>query len=334
MDVLNAIGIQIITWLQSLGTGLMSPMEGLSFLGNEQFFLLVAPAIYWCFDTRLGLTAGLFLMVNANINSYLKIILHTPRPFWISTAIQHLGFEQSFGMPSGHAQNTAVVWGTLAAYFRKPWTWIASIGLIILIGISRIYLGVHFPHDILAGWIFGAITLWALIRLSEPITRWIHRQSFATQILATLAAALIIILIGVLSRLAISGFVIPEAWIQNAASSHPEEPPINPTDITGIISNAAAFFGLAAGALWMQTRGGFRISGSAAQRLGRYLLGVVGVFLFWFGLGEIFPRGETWLPYLLRFFRYSLVGLWVTALAPMLFIKVRLASRNHENNPE
>ena len=57
-----------------------------------------------------------------------------------------------------------------------------------------------------------------------------------------------------------------------------------------------------------------------AQRFGRYVLGVLGVFILWFGLGEVFPRGETWLPFLLRFLRYGLVGLWVTALAPLLFI--------------
>jgi len=85
---------------------------------------------------------------------------------------------------------------------------------------------------------------------------------------------------------------------------------------------------LAAGACWLNSRGGFNVAGTPAQRLGRYVLGALGVFILWFGLGEVFPRGESWLPFFLRFLRYALVGLWVTALAPLIFMKLRLASRN------
>ena len=325
MENLIAWQIDLIHWLQALGSWLTAPMEFLSLTGSEQFYLLVAPAIYWCWDTTLGLQTGLFLMLNANINSFIKILLHTARPFWVSTTIKHLAFESSFGLPSGHAQNAAVVWGTIGAYFRKGWLWVLLIGLIFLVGLSRLYLAVHFPHDVLVGWILGIIVLWLFLRLSSPVTAWIKRQSLPTQIGAIFAFSILLILLGFLSRLASSGFALPPEWVDNAASSFPEEDLINPLDISGIVSNAGAFFGLAAGACWLRIHGGFDVSGSAAQRFGRYVLGALGVFLLWFGLGEVFPRGETFIPFLLRFFRYGLVGLWVTAFAPLLFIKIRLA---------
>jgi hypothetical protein len=57
----------------------------------------------------------------------------------------------------------------------------------------------------------------------------------------------------------------------------------------------------------------------------RYLLGVVGVVIFWYVLGRLLPRGETLLAYSLRYLRYALVGLWVSGLAPALFIRLGLA---------
>ena len=51
---------------------------------------------------------------------------------------------------------------------------------------------------------------------------------------------------------------------------------------------------------------------------------MVGVLIFWYGLGAIFPREATLLSYSLRYFRYVLVGLWISALAPLTFQRLRL----------
>jgi hypothetical protein len=82
---------------------------------------------------------------------------------------------------------------------------------------------------------------------------------------------------------------------------------------------------MAAGYILLLARGGFNAGGPAWQRLVRFLIGLVGVFLLWFGLGLIFPDGETLLPFLLRYIRYTLVGCWISGLAPLLFIRLRLA---------
>ena len=327
MENLINLQLQLIQWLQGLGDWLTAPMKLLSLTGSEQFYLLVAPAIYWCWDTALGLQTGLFLMINANFNSYLKILFHTARPFWISTSVKPLVYESSFGLPSGHAQNSILVWGTLAAYLRKRWAWIIAILLIVLIGISRLYLAVHFPHDVLAGWLVGLVMLWLFLKLSLPVIAWLKRRTLFTQIGVIFIFTLALISVGFLARMISSGFTLPEEWIAAAGQSFPTEDPLNPFDLSGIVSNAGAFFGLAAGACWIRALGGFSATGSPAQKLGRYVLGAIGVFLLWFGLGEVFPRGETWIPFILRFIRYGLVGVWVTALAPLLFIQLRLARR-------
>jgi hypothetical protein len=80
-----------------------------------------------------------------------------------------------------------------------------------------------------------------------------------------------------------------------------------------------------AGVAWMDAQGGWKVSGSWSKRAARYLIGVLGVLLLWFGLDAIFPRGESFTPYVLRFIHYALIGAWVSAGAPLLFGRIRLS---------
>jgi len=74
-----------------------------------------------------------------------------------------LGSETLFGAPSFHAKNAVVFWGLLARGLRKLWVWFVAVFLILMIGLSRLYVGVHFPSDVVLGWIVGALTLWFLL---------------------------------------------------------------------------------------------------------------------------------------------------------------------------
>ena len=71
----------------------------------------------------------------------------------------------------------------------------------------------------------------------------------------------------------------------------PTAAPPDPLALSGLISNAGVFFGLAAGALALNTRGGFATAGLWWKRLLRFPVGLTGVFLLWYGLGAVFPRG-------------------------------------------
>ncbi len=327
MDTIYEIGTQIILWLQGLGNWLIKPMELITFLGNEEFYLLVAPAILWCVDMTIGLRTGLFLMINGGLNSVIKLIFHTPRPYWYDTKVVGITHETSFSFPSGHAQNSAVVWGSLAHGLRRRWAWIVAVVLILLIGLSRSVLGVHFPHDVIGGWLIGILVLWAMLRLEKPVLAFLKRQSFTGQIIAVFIASLTLILLGAAASLSMTHWTLPQAWIANANAAFPYEPLIEPAALSGLVSNAGAFFGLALGALWLARRGSMETRGSAVQYLARYLIGIAGVFLLWYGLGLIFPRGEALFPYILRYLRYGLVGVWITALAPMIFIRFGLAKK-------
>ena len=78
------------------------------------------PALYWCIDARLGLRVGMILLLSNGLNAVLKLAFHTPRPYWVDARVTGFAAESSFGLPSGHAQSAASVWGLLASSFRKP----------------------------------------------------------------------------------------------------------------------------------------------------------------------------------------------------------------------
>ena len=146
-------------WFQNLGEWLYTPMQIFTFMGYQQFYLLFIPVIYWCVDPKLGVRLGIGLMASAAVNGMLKLAFHQPRPYWVDPRVQIYSTESSFGMPSGHAQNGIVFWGLLAKKFRTLKS-IILLGLIALfIGISRIYLGVHFLGDVLVGWVAGGLLL-------------------------------------------------------------------------------------------------------------------------------------------------------------------------------
>jgi len=144
-------------------------MELFTFLGTENFYLLVLPLFLWCVDVGLGIRIGLILLVSGGLNETLKMTFGLPRPYWVSDKIRALSADTSFGLPSGHAQTSLAIWGRLAAWARRGWVTVALGLIILLISLSRPYLGVHFPADTLAGWFVGGLLLAAFLGLERPV---------------------------------------------------------------------------------------------------------------------------------------------------------------------
>ena len=142
-------------------------MLAITALGYEEFFVLLLPTLYWCVDQMVGLRAGIILMSANTFNTFFKFLFHSPRPYWISDDVIAYSHETSFGLPSGHAQIAASVWGWLAVDVKKRWFTIVAVVLIFSIGISRLYLGVHFFSDVLLGWFLGVLLVFLFMRWQE-----------------------------------------------------------------------------------------------------------------------------------------------------------------------
>ncbi|MEA3459879.1 MAG: phosphatase PAP2 family protein, partial [Chloroflexota bacterium] len=147
-------GTEAIVWVQSFRSGFLDVFfQGVTFLGEENFYLLFLPLIYWCVDKRVGIGLAYISLSSIYLNSVLKPIFRIPRPSDPRIAVLWEANDPSF--PSGHAQNAVANWGLLATQFRRR-AFVALVALLILlIAFSRLYLGVHYPQDLMGGLLVG-----------------------------------------------------------------------------------------------------------------------------------------------------------------------------------
>ncbi len=321
-------GLAWVTWLQGLGDWLTTPMLFFTLLGTEEFFLVIMPALLWCYRPFLGLRIGLILVTSTGINLGLKLLFGMPRPCWVSDRVLALTSESSYGLPSNHAQTAVAIWGRLAAAFAARWLSVVVGVLIFLISLSRVYLGAHFPLDIFAGWAIGGIILWLFLRYEDAVGRWIRSKSLPTQLLFALGASLSLLAfflaVGALTEA--GGRSVPAAWIERAAAGAGEAEAIDPASLEGILATTGSLFGLAAGGVLLARGLPFDGRGPIWQRVIRYGIGMIGVALIFVGLRTVFPAGDTPVPQALRFLRYAATTFWIAYLAPWTFLRLRLAS--------
>jgi membrane-associated phospholipid phosphatase len=324
MESIHRVGIELIVWLQGLGGWLVVPMKLFSFLGTEAFFLLALPVVYWSVDARAGLRIGAILLFSGGLNDTLKLTFRGPRPSWFSTEVKAFASETSFGIPSGHAQMAASLWGMAASLTGRSWAWAVAVFVIFMIGLSRLYLAAHFPTDVLAGWAIGALVLWAFLRWWDVVAAWAKEKSPGRQVALAFAPSMAMLASGAIAFWSLRGWTFPADWMAHARQAGLDVLPA-PVTLDNTIAFAAALFGLLAGVIWMDSKGGYVADGGFRQRTLRLLPGLAGVLVIYLGLRAVFPRGDSLVPYTLRYVRFALVGLWISAGAPWLFLKLRLA---------
>ncbi|MDE2816654.1 MAG: phosphatase PAP2 family protein [Chloroflexota bacterium] len=115
-----------------------------------------------------AVTLGVAALTGHLFNQLLKALIERPRPEMAAERIAELGVD-TFAFPSGHAQSFTIFYGFLAylIWQHVPWPWLRWLGvtaalmMIVLVGISRVYLGVHWPSDVLGAYTIGI--LWVLL---------------------------------------------------------------------------------------------------------------------------------------------------------------------------
>jgi hypothetical protein len=313
-------------------------MRGFSFTGTTEFFLLALALVYWTVDVRTGVRLGIALMISVAVNWLLKLLFHGPRPYWLDARVVLYGAaESSFGIPSGHAQNSVVFWGVLAQAINRWWAWGVAIALITAVGLSRVYLGVHFPSDVVAGWLVGLLILLAFFRCEAAVLSGYRALSFPARSLLTFAVTAAAAGIGwVVAPWVAATWPLPAAWAQQAAAAGLQGE-LQPSELGDLVTVTGAFCGLVVGADWLSRRGGFSPAGPWPRRAARYLVGMAGALIIWQGLGRL---ADLWQPawaavdLALRYVRYALLAGWITALAPLLFLRWHLAEPAPMESPQ
>lgn len=323
MSSLFPIEINFTLFLQALGNWLSGPFKLITSLGNEEFYILILPFLFWCVNSVMGIRAGVMLLVSGGIKDFLKVVIHTPRPYWVDARVKAITSETSFGMPSGHSMDAASIWGVIAVSIKRRWaTWLAIL-LIFLIGLSRIYLGVHFIHDVVSGWLVGGLILWGYLALEKRIARWINQKSLLIQVLLAFLLSMTLILLALLARLLVGGWQMPVEWTHNAFIA--SETTLDPFDMSGSVTLAGVAFGFLGGlAYWVKRYGLPEIGKKTYKLIFRYLLGMAGLAVIYVGLKMALPEEPVLLGQVMRYIRYALIGVWVTAFAPLIFKKLKI----------
>ncbi len=168
--------------------------------------------------------------------------------------------------------------------------WLLATLLTTGVALSRIYLGVHFPTDVVGGAILGVLLLAVWYAYGGRTESWFRELNLSRQLM----------LAGIAPLTAIAVF--------------PGE---------DVVTAGGTFLGLATGIILERHRLRFSTNGSISARIMRFLVGGVVLVGIWWGLRRLFDGAEPAL--LLRLVRYALVGFWGTFGAPWLFLRVGLA---------
>ncbi len=274
-------GYSVIELVQNFRSPLLDYFfRGVTFLGDAGGYLILFPLIFWCVDARVGRRLAFFVLGSLSVNSTFKYWFAIPRPEDIRVDV--LVRETSPSFPSGHAQGTLSFWGYLAWRKKNLYLALLALFLILSIGLSRIYLGVHFPQDVLGGWAIGAVLLALFVWTEEVAIRKLTQLPLYLQLLAASIGPLLLY----------------------STVPHPARIPL-----------LATWWGVSIGLVLEARFVKFRADGTLKQRALRFLL-VIPLGALFIGMKLLLPKGE-----LFRAIRYMSAGLGAVFLFPWLMVR-------------
>jgi membrane-associated phospholipid phosphatase len=320
---IQAWDIWLIRSLQNSEEWFGQVMEFITALGYPQAYMVLVAMVYWSLDRKIGVRLALFLTIVSSLNSILKMAFHAPRPYWVSREIKAFHASMGFGMPSGHAQSSTG-WLLASSYFHRKWFWILAMLLTFLIGLSRPFLGVHFPTQVIAGWAIGMAIMACFLKFEEPVTTWFLKLTFSRQLLFVLGLTALIALAGAISLVFTARWEMPADWARNAAPYLVlDRTLLRSYSLGALAGNAGGFLGVGMGAILMDRMGGFETIGSWWIRLVRIIIGLACMFLLYVGLRKTMPGEMSTIAYATwRFMGFYLISFLAVYLIPVMLIRL------------
>ena len=302
----KGIGLDIILWFQSWRTDFISTLfKPFDLMGTETFFLILLTLVYWVIHKNAGRRLVIFFLFSAWLNAFIKEIWKRPRPFSESVKPAFTASGSEYGLPSGHTQAGTTVGLILMREIKKHWATALLIVYILLMGMSRMVHGVHFPQDVLLGWTLGILVVFCLYQLDTRLSGFFKGINLKTTLLITLGTAVVVLGLPFLT---------------------------NPTrdGLTGALTPGAVLVGVIPGLFLESKYLRFDTRGSKMQKCLRYLVGIVTALVIKEGLKPLLGvvnDHTLCMEALVRIIRYAALGIWIAAGAPWLFIKLKLANR-------
>lgn len=279
----------LVSWVAThLRTAWLTPVAlFFSALVKKDTIFLSLALLYWFWNKQYARYITYATCCSFLLNAGLKVLVlecRPPKALWLT-----LVGPASYSFPSGHAQVGMTFWGGMAYYLKSRWLACLLLMIGLTIGLSRIYLGVHYVHDVIAGYLLAASVL-AIVIFFEK--RYHQGLSAPLWVQATFL---------------LTALVIYSAFYASKTFAG---------ELLGIVSTAF-FFGFWLGCQWESRTLQFSCKKTCYQYALQFCIGVGGGILL-----IKLPSAHL---LLLQYTQYFLAGMWISYGAPWVFIKCKLA---------
>lgn len=165
--------LEMLRAIQSIATPFLDVLfEAITILGEQTVVILALAIAYWLYDKTFGEELAFTLLLSGLVNNLIKGIVKAPRPIGqegVRTLREHTATGYSF--PSGHSQNAGSLYFFLAKKLGGGLRYLLAAAVSLAVGLSRLYLGVHWPRDVAVGLVLGAALVWVCPLLWDRFDR-------------------------------------------------------------------------------------------------------------------------------------------------------------------
>ncbi|MFY7842488.1 MAG: phosphatase PAP2 family protein [Rhabdochlamydiaceae bacterium] len=289
----HVIELKVIQFVQQFKNPIFDAFFSfLDLFDRHEFFFVVIPAFWLGKGWKTGLRLFYILFLSSFTNHLLKAIFLSPRPFHLDPTLGIIKVA-GYGFPSGAAQTVILLSGLLMTHWKSKWKCFIAFMYIFLVSFSRIYLGVHFPTDIIAGWMvgFGLLAFYAYVR--PPIEKYLKKLPPLSLLLVSQLVPLLLI------------------FLQKSYS---------------VFSIGGCAIGMGMG-LFINNSYGCYLSPSKTNKEStlRVLIGVWGTFICYFLISKVLSPDC----YIAICLKFIVLGLWV-ATGSLLICRQFLRSSDHQ----
>lgn len=273
-------GENTIIYLQSLGNPFLDRLFlAITSIGSQPLYFFLASITFWCFSKKTGIKVMYVILISAFMAIYAKNLFGMPRP------AEHLHKipESGFGFPSSHAQVASGFWGYLVCKINNPWLIFAGAAAIFSVSLSRVYLGVHYPGDVLGGILFGLSVALISSKTESAIINKSQRLGRRSKYLLALILPLILVVI---------------AYIQSGL-------------LTEQVNTGMVMAGIGAGYLLEEERINFEDAKNNKQRITRGFIGVSLLAIIYLASSMMLLINKNFI-----FFEYAAMGFTSTFIVP------------------
>lgn len=272
--------------------------------GQQTILIVLICICFWCINKELAFQAGFTFCLSGTLVQGMKIIFRIPRPWVLDPEFEPVQSAvkaaTGYSFPSGHTQSAAAIYGTLGYKTKKKWLRILCYAAVLLIGFSRMFLGVHTPKDVLVALLVSVLCILVVEKLLKSSKS--KGQKYPVALLTAVSVAAVV--------LSLYGYIISAKGIVSSAYAY------------DCAATTGAALGFVAGYLLEEHFLCFEPRQKMPVQIGKCVIGLVLLVVLEKGLKYLFATTMFWIGA-----QNFLLILFITFGYPFLFDKLLQHSR-------